>query len=130
MIALDTSALIAILFEEAEAAVFAELIEACDRVLIGAPTVFEFRMVVLSRSGATIERKATETLLQSPVEVQAFTADHLAAAFVAFDRYGKGRHPARLNFGDCMAYAVAAAADVPLLYKGDDFAQTDIRSAL
>ena len=59
-----------------------------------------------------------------------FTEAHFRLATAAFDRYGRGRHPAKLNFGDCMAYAVAKAHGVPLLYKGDDFARTDIAAAL
>ena len=59
-----------------------------------------------------------------------FTEAHFRLAAAAFDRYGRGRHPAKLNFGDCMAYAVAKAHGVPLLYKGDDFARTDIAAAL
>ena len=70
-------------------------------------------------------------LSRPTVRVVAFGLEHYRLAAAAFDRYGKGRgHPAQLNFGDCMAYAVAKARDVPLLYKGDDFAQTDVRRAL
>ena len=64
------------------------------------------------------------------IEVVSWTSELADAAAEAFLRFGKGRHPAKLNFGDCMAYALAKSLDAPLLYKGDDFARTDIRSAL
>ncbi len=72
-----------------------------------------------------------DKVLNAPrIEVVAFDQRIFENAREAFDRFGRGRHPAKLNFGDCMAYAVAKAHDVPLLYKGDDFARTDIRAAL
>ena len=130
MIAIDTSALVAILFGETEADRFADLVRSQRTVLIGVPTALEFHLVVQGRSYGRAASEARELLASPGLVVVPFDERHLARAMLAFDRYGKGRHPARLNFGDCMAYAVAAVADVPLLYKGDDFARTDIRAAL
>ena len=130
MIALDTSVIVAIALEEPEAELFGEIIGS-ERCLIGAPTVFESHMVltdVPQRRGLDVLDK----VLGAPyLEIVPFGPRILDDARLAFDRYGKGRgHKAQLNFGDCMAYAVARAHDLPLLYKGDDFAKTDIRSAL
>ncbi|WP_419809012.1 type II toxin-antitoxin system VapC family toxin [Sphingomonas sp.] len=130
MIALDTSALVTILEQEPEADLYAETMAAADRLLIGMPTILELRLVMTARVGALTAEKAIAALLADTVEQIAFGRPHLIAATGALDRFGKGRHRAALNFGDCMAYAVAAVAGCPLLYKGDDFAQTDIMSAL
>ncbi|HEX8662810.1 MAG TPA: type II toxin-antitoxin system VapC family toxin [Beijerinckiaceae bacterium] len=129
MIALDTSALAAIIFLEPEAEGFDRTI-ASQTALIGAPTLFEVHQVVHRRSAETGLNLVEHFLLRPTVRVVTFGLDHFRLAAAAFDRYGKGRgHPAQLNFGDCMAYAVAKAHGVPLLYKGDDFARTDIASA-
>lgn len=130
MIALDTSALVAILTKEPEADAFAAVIRSADHVVIGLPTLFELHIVLAGRSGPKASAAAIETLMVPQIKQTAFDHRHGAAAVDAFVRFGKGRHPARLNFGDCMAYATAKVADCPLLYKGDDFGQTDIRSAL
>jgi ribonuclease VapC len=103
---------------------------ASSEALVGTPTLFESRLVLASkmdRPDAFMER-----FIQPPaIHPVAFTLQMYQIAVEAFDRFGCGRgHPAKLNFGDCMAYAVAKAHDVPLLYKGDDFGQTDIPSAL
>ncbi len=128
MIVVDTSALIAILKSEPESTAFSRAMNAADRLLIGAPTKFEFLMVAtgaIADPGGSDD--AREILSRLQVEVVSWT-DHLAdIATAAFVRFGKGRHPARLNFGDCMAYAVAKALHAPLLFKGDDFALTDVK---
>ncbi len=130
MIAVDTSAIVAIALLEPEARMFGEAITTGD-CLIGWPTVLECHMVL---SGIP-RRQGLDTLdkaLSSPrLKIVPFDSALYATARDAFDRYGKGRgHRAQLNFGDCLAYAVAKASDVPLLYKGSDFARTDIRPAL
>jgi ribonuclease VapC len=130
LIALDTSALIAILFGEAGGDHLAAVLLRDGAPVIGAPTLFETLMVGerdLSRAG----RAQIDGLLSiAAVRVVAWEAIHAEAAHVAFVRYGKGRgHPAQLNLGDCMSYALAKTIDVPLLYKGEDFALTDIRAA-
>ena len=130
MIAIDTSAIVAIALLEPEALAFGEAI-AGTPCIIGWPTVLECHMVL---SGVS-RRRGLDTLdkaLSSPRLTKIAFDDALYdVARKAFDRYGKGRgHRARLNFGDCLAYAVAKANDVPLLYKGADFGRTDIRPAL
>ena len=128
MIAVDTSALMAILQDEAEAETFLRAIATPDRVLLGAPTAFEFRLVVLRQKGPAF-LPAAERLLRLPtIEIVPWTEEHGRIAIKALARFG--RHPARLNYGDCMAYAVAALAGCPLLFKGDDFRHTDVVAAL
>jgi ribonuclease VapC len=129
VIALDTSAIVAIALVEPEARAFGEIIGS-ERCIVSWTTVFESHQVLADvphRRGLDVLDK----VLNAPrIEVVAFDRRIFESARTAFDRYGRGRHPAKLNFGDCMAYAVAKAHDVPLLYKGDDFARTDIRAAL
>jgi ribonuclease VapC len=128
VIALDTSAIAAIALEEPEAQVLAEIIGS-ERGLIGWPTVLESHLVlpgIPRRRGLDV----IELLLTAPrLRVVAFDRRTVEAARQAFDRSAKG-HRAGLNYGDCLAYAVAKANEVPLLYKGEDFALTDIRPAL
>ncbi|WP_288456023.1 type II toxin-antitoxin system VapC family toxin [uncultured Sphingomonas sp.] len=128
MIAIDTSALLAILKGEADAPAIAAAIERAGQIIIGAPTCVEARMVAAGQR-PSVRDLLDELLIDIGAETIDFTARHLEAATQAFERFGKGRHPAALNFGDCMAYAVARVAECPLLYKGQDFARTDIRSA-
>lgn len=130
MIAIDTSALIAIMTGEVDAATLASRLDDAKSVIIGMPSVLEARIVMFRRIGPDAVDVVDQTLTDLNILPVDFTAAHFAAATDAFDRYGKGRHPASLNYGDCMAYAVARVANCPLLYKGDDFAQTDLRAAL
>jgi ribonuclease VapC len=124
VIAVDTSALLAILLDEPEASSFTRLITEHDCV-IGTPTCLEALIVVSSR-GAPTDLARLESLFQlRNFEILPFTLEHLRVAQSAFERFR-----AKLNFGDCMAYAVARCADAPLLYKGDDFAATDIPAAM
>ncbi|SRR5581483_5733383 len=126
---LDTSALIAI---HTEAPGFRELFQKVDEaktVLIGAPTVFETALVISSRSKADARLALSHGLRQMRATIVPFTEEHYEAATTAFMRFGKGRHPAGLNFGDCMSYAVAVVSGLPLLYTGTDFSLTDVRSA-
>ena len=106
----DSSALIAIFFREPDH----EIYTAC----------------LSARPNARIKIRLQEFLDRGLITVMSFFADHGGVARDAFRRYGRGRHPAALSFGDCMAYAVARLANEPLLYKGNDFSQTDIASAL
>ena len=128
MIALDSSALIAILLHEPDTDALVDAIERTDHLLIGAPTLLECRIVAAAKS-PRLPDDLHELIDGIRPETVDFTARHLDAASEAFERFGKGRHPAALNFGDCMAYAIARVAQCPLLYKGEDFARTDIRSA-
>ena len=128
MIALDTSAIVAIAMGEPEADAFIREI-ARRGAVVGAPTLLEAHLVLSSRV-ASAEPFMRRFLEPAEVEPVAFSLEMYRLAVDAFERFGKGRgHPARLNFGDCMAYAVARHHDAPLLYKGDDFSHTDIRSA-
>ncbi|MET3710563.1 ribonuclease VapC [Sphingomonas trueperi] len=128
MIAVDTSALMAILQDEAQAEAFLRAIATPDHVLLGAPTAFEFRLVVLRQKGPAFLPAADRLLRLPTIEIVPWTGEHGQIAIETLTRFG-GR-PARLNYGDCMAYAVAALADCPLLFKGDDFRHTDIVAAL
>lgn len=120
----------AILLNEAEAGPFARAIIAADVAVIGAPTVLEVFLAIQRRQGPDGLSKAERFFEQGLLDVLDWPERLLPIARNALLAYGKGNHPARLNFGDCMAYALAKSHDAPLLYKGNDFAQTDIRSAL
>ena len=127
---MDTSALIAILAREHEAGRFVDVILQSDDAQVGAPTVVEYLMVAAGmRLGFSMER-ATRLLSELGVGTVAFTPPMVQLAFDAAARFGKGRHPARLNFGDCMAYALARSLDAPLLFKGTDFGLTDVKVAV
>jgi len=124
---LDASALVAILIEEPQSAKLEAKVNEAEIVMVGTPTLFETAMVLERRAGGAANLSAF--LRSVDAEMVPFDADHYDAALNAFIRYGKGRHPARLNFGDCMSYAVASLAGLPLLYTGDDFSKTDIEAA-
>jgi ribonuclease VapC len=130
LIAVDTSALIAVTNHEPERAKFLLLLASEDRRLISAVSLLETRMVVYGRFGAAgIERLET-WLKVMPLEVIPFDEAQAAAAFAAFTIYGKGFNPrSRLNFCDCVAYALAKTLNVRLLFKGDDFLATDVSPA-
>lgn len=130
MIALDTSALVAIACAEPEESAFNRLV-AKHEALIGTPILLETRMVLATKMPNYADSFIFELLKRPSIHPVAFTLDMYNAATDAFRRYGKGQqNPAGLNFGDCMAYAVAKVHGAPLLYKGDDFRQTDIPAAL
>jgi ribonuclease VapC len=126
---LDTSAVVAMHLEEPGYERLFQRVQAADVVLIGAPTLFESAMVLTSRAGPDARSVLEAAIRQMGVIVVPFSRDHFHQATSAFLRFGKGRHPAALNFGDCMAYAVARVASMPLLYVGEDFSQTDITTA-
>ena len=129
MIAIDTSALIAIVANEREALSFATLISQND-CLVGAPTQFEASMVANRDPSGAAYRDLLKVLSWKNVAIVEFSAAHAAIAYRAFRDFGRGRgHRAALNYGDCMAYAVASLASAPLLFKGDDFVHTDIPAA-
>ncbi|MDI4658377.1 type II toxin-antitoxin system VapC family toxin [Xanthobacter autotrophicus] len=127
MIAIDTSVLIATFTNEPDADLYRPILVGAP-CLIGAPTLFETHLVLRGRSYAYTLEAVDLWLEEGDVTVVPHDLLHLRLAREAFDRFGKGRHPAGLNFGDCMAYAVAKAHDVPLLFKGDDFSRTDVRA--
>jgi ribonuclease VapC len=130
LIVVDTSALMAILLSEDDKHLFLEAIVNAQSSVISAPTQFELHMVAtgrLKREGVSMAQQLLESL---DIEIVDWTEEHSQIASTAFLNFGKGRHKAALNFGDCMAYAVAKSLDAPLLFKGEDFVHTDIRSAL
>ncbi len=129
MIALDTSAIVAIACREPESDRFNALI-ATQEAFVGSPTLLEARMVLERNIPDFADAFFTSFLATQVIHPVAFTLEMFAAAAAAFREYGKGRgHPAQLNFGDCLSYAVAKVEEVPLLYKGADFARTDIAAA-
>ncbi|MBT3069865.1 type II toxin-antitoxin system VapC family toxin [Rhodomicrobium sp. Az07] len=129
--AVDSSALVAILRLEPDAkALLGALVAARGRV-ISALNVLETSLVLAGREGdGSVFAPLDAFIAEAGIEIVSFDAGQAAAARAAFLRYGKGRHPAALNFGDCAAYALARSRGVPLLFKGDDFAKTDIAAAL
>lgn len=124
---LDTSAILGILFGEAEAAAFRDALEADPIHLVSAATVVEAAIVVDTRLGDPGGREFDLLLAVAECEIVPLDAEQAAVAREAYRRYGKGRHPAGLNLGDCYAYALSAISGEPLLCKGDDFRRTDLR---
>ncbi len=127
---IDTSAILAILFEEADAARYENAIAAAWPRRISAVALVEAAMVVEGRGGAEAGQALDAILEKASIEAVAVTAEHAASARRAWRRFGKGNHPAALNYGDCFAYALADMTGEPLLFKGSDFARTDVRVAL
>ncbi len=129
MIALDTSAIVAIFLMEAEAPAFRRIV-ARGPVCVGAPTLVEAQIVLERRFGERAIGAIHRFLTIGTVSVVPFDHVVFEAAGVAFSRYGKGRrNAAQLNFGDCLAYAVAKCRSLSLLYNGNDFIHTDIEAA-
>ena len=123
---LDSSAVVAIFLQEpGYETLFAKLASA-EVAGIGAPTLVECGIVLSARMNVDARGLLSRFLEEANVRVVPFTDAHFGVALGAWLKYGKGRHPAALNFGDCLAYAVAKLADMPLLYIGDDFPQTDL----
>jgi len=126
VIAVDTSVILAIALDEPEAETFKSVLRQ-DALLIGWPTLFETR-IVLSAKGFSNAGDIVARLAEAPnVTAIAFDGKHYKSAEDAYDRYGKGRHAAALNMGDCFSYAIAAIAKAPLLFKGHDFGRTDVK---
>jgi ribonuclease VapC len=123
---LDTSALLAILFDEPERRSFTEAIEAAARRLLSAANFVEASMILESRYGAEGVRTLDRLLTTAAVEIMPVDSAQAYSAREAFRAFGKGRHAAGLNFGDCFAYALAKSSGEPLLFKGNDFTQTDL----
>ena len=127
---IDTSALIAILGDEPEALRFEAAIVSDPVRLVSAGTLVETSIVIEARYGEAGGRELDLLLHKAQIEVVPFDQEQAEMARDAYRRYGKGRHAAALNYGDCFAYALCAVRGEPLLFKGDDFGQTDLRSAL
>lgn len=125
---IDTSAIVAIFFNEPDAASFRDRIANDPIRLISAATLLEAAMVVEGRYGDAGGAELDLWLHKAEVEVVSVSAEHADQARRAWRRYGKGRHPAGLNYGDCFSYALATLSGEPLLFKGEDFTRTDIRA--
>lgn len=123
-IALDSSAVVAVLNREPEWLAFAQVIGG-SAVVIGWPTVLEVRLWIMRNAPAGAPW-FDHLLVEDDSSTVSFGRDHEALAVIASERFGKGRHPAQLNFGDCMSYAVAKEEGVPLTFKGADFGKTDV----
>jgi ribonuclease VapC len=126
---IDSSAVIAILLKEPGYERVRDRLAASQNAGIGAPTVVEGSLVLCSRLGHAGKTLLARFLQEAEIEIAEFTADHWTVAADAFIAFGKGRHRAGLNFGDCMTYAVAKLAGEPLLCLGDDFPATDLELA-
>jgi ribonuclease VapC len=130
VIVVDASALMAILESEEDARTYAEAILDAGTPLISAATPLETGIVMLNRHGEKATRKVDDLVQRAGFQVESVTPHQVRLARDAYAAYGKGRSAAGLNFGDCFSYALAKATDFPLLFKGRDFAATDIQSAL
>jgi ribonuclease VapC len=126
---LDTSALSAIFFEEPEADEYLRMIYEAEHCRISAANFVELAMVVESQLGAEGSRQCDMFLRRADIVIEPVTVEQAHLARQAFLDFGKGRHPAGLNFGDCFAYALVKATGEPLLYKGMDFSKTDVQEA-
>lgn len=127
---IDTSAIVAILFAEPEASRMVSAIAAAPRRLLGAPTVVEASAIMVAKKGSAGEIALDALLERLELEVVAMTPEAGAHARSAYRRFGKGvGAPAVLNYGDCMSYGVARQLGEPLLFKGEDFARTDVEAA-
>ena len=125
----DSSAVLAILFSEPDARRHASAIMTASPCRMSVANVLEASIVVERRGGDTAGHELDALLERADVELVPVTVEHLEAARRAWRRFGRGNHRAALNFGDCFAYALAKSTGEPLLFKGEDFAQTDIEAA-
>ncbi|HJS89988.1 MAG TPA: type II toxin-antitoxin system VapC family toxin [Steroidobacteraceae bacterium] len=123
---LDTSAILAILQDEPERRKFNEAIEAAETRLLSTASYVECSMILESRYGADGIRDLDLLIAKAQVSLVAVDEEQANLARRAFRKYGKGRHPAGLNFGDCFSYALAQSLNEPLLFKGNDFPQSDV----
>jgi len=123
---IDSSAIVAILLNEADAADIAQAIESNSQRLLSAANLLEASIVIESRKGEAGGRELDLLIYRAAIEIVAVDQDQAELARIAWRRFGKGRHPAGLNYGDCFAYALARTRQLPLLFQGDDFSRTDI----
>ena len=126
---IDTSAIVAILNDEPERRAFNEAIERSDICLLSAASFLEASIVIENNRGYEGLRDFDLLMAAAGIGLAPVDADQAHIARQAFRQYGKGRHPAALNFGDCFSYALAKATGFPLLFKGEDFGKTDIQAA-
>jgi ribonuclease VapC len=130
VIAVDSSALVAVILAEPEADQFSDLIGDDGAPHASSVTLFETRTVLSFRAGPAGIRQLEDWLSAARMVAVAFDERQSSLAFDAYRRWGKGIHPAGLNLGDCVSYALAKSLGAPLLFKGADFAKTDVRRAL
>lgn len=130
VIVVDSSAIVALLLAEPEAEVIAKTLGQASTRLISAVTRVELSFVIEGRKGEAGRQDLERLLGSGGFEIVSVTPHHADLAIDAFRRYGKGRHPAGLNIGDCFSYALAKASGQPLLFKGSDFAKTDVEVAI
>ena len=126
---LDSSALLAIIFREPDHESLLDRIEVAPAVAAGTPTLAETGIVLQARLGASADGLLERLLDELSIEEVPFGEVHWREAVDAYRRFGRGRHPAGLNFGDCLAYAIARLSGEPLLYVGRDFGRTDLDPA-
>jgi ribonuclease VapC len=126
---IDTSALVAVLCNEPDAERYEEIIDRGPSRLMSVASALEAVIVLESRFGDSGAQELDLLIHRLPIKLVAVDLDQLEWARLAFQRFGRGRHPASLNFGDCFSYALAKVTGEPLLYKGNDFSQTDLPAA-
>ena len=127
---IDSSALLAILFGEPEADAFIEALAAPDRKFMSAVNKLEAMIVLEARKGPAGAASLVKLLAAANIEIIPFDSGQSEIAMAAWRQYGRGRHPAGLNLGDCAAYALASTLNDPLLFKGGDFSRTDLAAAI
>jgi len=125
----DTSAVLAILLKESDYERYKRAIAEAERCLMSVANFVESTIVLEGRVGSGGGHELDLLIEESPIQLVAVTAEHAQAARRAWRQFGKGNHPAALDFGDCFAYALAKETGEPLLFKGNDFALTDIEAA-
>ena len=126
----DRSAILAVLFDEPDAERFTKAIAEAPHCRMSAANFLEAALVIEGRAGLAGGHELDIFIERAAIELVPVSVEHAQAARRAWQRFGKGNHPAGLNFGDCFAYALAGVTGEPLLYKGKDFALTDVESAL
>ena len=126
---IDTSAVVAILLAESDAARYERAISMAWPRRMSVVALLETTMVIEGRSGPDAGDDLDLFLQEADIELEPVTLEQVEAARRAWRRFGKGHHPAALNFGDCFAYALASTKREPLLFKGGDFARTDVEAA-
>jgi len=127
---LDTSSLVAILAQESDSDLYVNAISRASRCRISAGNFLELSIVIEGQFGADALQQCDALFRRVGIVIEPVTVEHAHTARQAFHDFGKGRHPAALNFGDCFAYALAKVTGEPLLFKGEDFKKTDVVSAL
>jgi ribonuclease VapC len=126
VIVVDTSAIIAIARHEPEEPIFIDILDRSANTIMSAVSFLEAHMVLVGRRSRADLKAVDSTVSALGIEIVDVTRDQTALAINGFVAYGKGRHPAHLNLADCFTYALAKSRDAPLLFKGEDFIQTDI----